>query len=201
MGAKNGVIQPDITTKKFLVGRTNQSLNNIDSFRSDSNASYEKTLDIDITDLEPQIALPPSVDNIKLVSEAENIQINQAFIGSCTNGRIEDLRLAARILDGKKVKENVRTLVIPASQEVHLNALKEGLVEIFTKAGALVCGSSCGPCLGGHIGLLAKDEICISTSNRNFIGRMGSTEAKVYLASPATVTASAITGKITDPTK
>ncbi|MCW3997836.1 MAG: aconitase family protein [Candidatus Bathyarchaeota archaeon] len=201
MGAKNGIIEPDIITKKFLAGRTNQSLNNIDSFKSDPDASYEKTLDIDITDLEPQIALPPSVDNIKLVSEAENIQINQAFIGSCTNGRIEDLRLAAKILDGKKVKDNVRILVIPASQEVYLDALKEGLIEIFTKAGALVCGSSCGPCLGGHIGLLAKDETCISTSNRNFIGRMGSTEAKVYLASPATVAASAITGKITDPTK
>jgi 3-isopropylmalate/(R)-2-methylmalate dehydratase large subunit len=201
MGAKNGIIEPDITTRKFLGGRTNQSLNTIESLRSDADASYEKIVDINITDLEPQIAFSPSVDNIKHVSEAKEIQIDQAFIGSCTNGRIEDLRIAAKILEGKRVKDNVRTLVIPASQEVYSDALKEGLIEIFTKAGALVCGSSCGPCLGGHIGLLAKDEICISTSNRNFIGRMGSKEAKVYLASPATVAASAITGRITNPQK
>jgi 3-isopropylmalate/(R)-2-methylmalate dehydratase large subunit len=199
MGAKNGIIEPDKTTKKFLEGRTNQPLNTIESLKSDKNASYEKIIDIDITNLEPQIACSPSVDNIKLVSETKDIQIDQAFIGSCTNGRIEDLRLAAKILEGKKTKENVRTLVIPASQEVYSQALKEGLIETFTNAGALVCGSSCGPCLGGHIGLLAKDEICISTSNRNFIGRMGSKEAKVYLASPATVAASAITGRITNP--
>ena len=199
MGAKNGIIEPDKTTKKFLEGRTNQPLNTIESLKSDKSASYEKIIDIDITNLEPQIACSPSVDNIKLVSETKDIQIDQAFIGSCTNGRIEDLRLAAKILEGKKTKENVRTLVIPASQEVYSQALKEGLIETFTNAGALVCGSSCGPCLGGHIGLLAKDEICISTSNRNFIGRMGSKEAKVYLASPATVAASAITGRITNP--
>ena len=199
MGAKNGIIEPDKITKKFLEGRTNQPLNTIESLKSDKNASYEKIIDIDITNLEPQIACSPSVDNIKLVSETKDIQIDQAFIGSCTNGRIEDLRLAAKILEGKKTKENVRTLVIPASQEVYSQALKEGLIETFTNAGALVCGSSCGPCLGGHIGLLAKDEICISTSNRNFIGRMGSKEAKVYLASPATVAASAITGRITNP--
>jgi 3-isopropylmalate/(R)-2-methylmalate dehydratase large subunit len=199
MGAKNGIIEPDKTTKKFLEGRTNQPLNTIESLKSDKSASYEKIIDIDITNLEPQIACSPSVDNIKLVSETKDIQIDQAFIGSCTNGRIEDLRLAAKILEGKKTKENVRILVIPASQEVYSQALKEGLIETFTNAGALVCGSSCGPCLGGHIGLLAKDEVCISTSNRNFIGRMGSKEAKVYLASPATVAASAITGRITNP--
>lgn len=199
MGAKNGIIEPDKTTKKFLEGRTNQPLNTIESLKSDKNASYEKIIDIDITNLEPQIACSPSVDNIKLVSETKDIQIDQAFIGSCTNGRIEDLRLAAKILEGKKTKENVRTLIIPASQEVYSQALREGLIETFTNAGALVCGSSCGPCLGGHIGLLAKDEVCISTSNRNFIGRMGSKEAKVYLASPATVAASAITGRITNP--
>ena len=199
MGAKNGIIEPDKTTKKFLEGRTNQPLNTIESLKSDKSASYEKIIDIDITNLEPQIACSPSVDNIKLVSETKDIQIDQAFIGSCTNGRIEDLRLAAKILEGKKTKENVRTLIIPASQEVYSQALREGLIETFTNAGALVCGSSCGPCLGGHIGLLAKDEVCISTSNRNFIGRMGSKEAKVYLASPATVAASAITGRITNP--
>jgi 3-isopropylmalate/(R)-2-methylmalate dehydratase large subunit len=152
-----------------------------------------------VTDLTPQIAYPSSVDNVKPASEMNNVQIEQAFIGSCTNGRIEDLRLAAEIMKGKQVKDGVRTLVIPASQEVYMQALNEGLIEVFTNAGALVCGSTCGPCLGGHIGLLAPGETCVSTSNRNFIGRMGSKEANVYLASPATVAASALTGKITNP--
>ena len=156
-------------------------------------------MEFNVTDLEPQVACPSSVDNVKPVSEVGNVPIEQAFIGSCTNGRIEDLRLAAQILKGKKVKDSVRTLVIPASQEVYRQALSEGLLEIFTDAGAIVCGAACGPCLGGHIGLLAAGEVCVSTSNRNFIGRMGSTQASVYLASPATVAASAVTGKITDP--
>lgn len=201
MGAKNGIIEPDKTTEKFLEGRTKQSNKTLKFFKSDSDTQYEQIVDIDVTNLEPQIACSPSVDNIKVVSEVDNIQIDQAFIGSCTNGRIEDLRLAAKILKGKRVKDNVRTLVIPASQEVYLQAIKEGLVETFTDSGALVCGATCGPCLGGHIGLLAKDEVCVSTSNRNFIGRMGSKEAKVYLASPATVAASAIAGRIIDPQK
>jgi homoaconitase/3-isopropylmalate dehydratase large subunit len=201
MGAKNGIIEPDKTTEKFLEGRTKQSNKTLKFFKSDSDTQYEQIVDIDVTNLEPQIACSPSVDNIKVVSEVDNIQIDQAFIGSCTNGRIEDLRLAAKILKGKRVKDNVRTLVIPASQEVYLQAIKEGLVETFTDSGAWVCSATCGPCLGGHIGLLAKDEVCVSTSNRNFIGRMGSKEAKVYLASPATVAASAIAGRIIDPQK
>jgi 3-isopropylmalate/(R)-2-methylmalate dehydratase large subunit len=154
---------------------------------------------VDVTDLTPQIAYPSSVDNVKPASEMSDVNVEQAFIGSCTNGRIEDLRVTAEILKGKTVKDGVRTLIIPASQEVYRQAISEGLIEIFTDAGALVCGSTCGPCLGGHIGLLAPGETCVSTSNRNFIGRMGSKEAKVYLASPATVAASAITGRITDP--
>jgi len=201
MGAKNGIIEPDKTTKKFLEGRTKRTEKAFEIYRSDIDTPYEKIVNIDVTDLEPQIACSPSVDNIKGISQVEDIQINQAFIGSCTNGRIEDLRIAAKILKGKRVKNDVRTLVIPASQEVYSQALTEGLVEIFTDFGAFVCGATCGPCLGGHIGLLAKGEVCVSTSNRNFIGRMGSKEAKVYLASPATVAASAITGKISDPQK
>jgi len=185
MGAKNGIIEPDKTTKKFLEGRTKQTEKAFEIFRSDIDTHYEKIVNIDVTDLEPQIACSPSVDNIKGISQVKDIQINQAFIGSCTNGRIEDLRIAAQILKGKRVKDDVRTLVIPASQEVYSQALTEGLVEIFTDSGAFVCGATCGPCLGGHIGLLAKGEVCVSTSNRNFIGRMGSKEAKVYLASPA----------------
>ena len=199
MGAKNGIVEPDETTRKFLEGRTTKMLPPFESLISDPDAAYEKTVDIDVTDLTPQIAYPSSVDNVKPASEMGNVKVEQAFIGSCTNGRIEDLRVAAEIMKGNMVKDGVRTLVIPASQEVYRQALKEGLIEIFTDAGALVCGSTCGPCLGGHIGLLAPGETCVSTSNRNFIGRMGSKEANVYLASPATVAASAITGKITDP--
>ena len=199
MGAKNGIIEPDEITRKFLEGRTAKPLASFENLKSDADASYEKVMDFDVTSLEPQVACPSSVDNVKPASELSGVPVEQAFIGSYTNGRIEDLRLAAQILKGKRVKNDVRTLVIPASQEVYLQALKEGLIEIFTDAGALVCGSACGPCLGGHIGLLAAGEACVSTSNRNFIGRMGSTEASVYLASPATVAASAITGRITDP--
>jgi len=199
MGAKNGIIEPDEITRKFLEGRTAKPLASFENLKSDADASYEKVMDFDVTSLEPQVACPSSVDNVKPASELSGVPVEQAFIGSYTNGRIEDLRLAAQILKGKRVKNDVRTLVIPASQEVYLQALKEGLIEIFTDAGALVCGSACGPCLGGHIGLLASGEACVSTSNRNFIGRMGSTEASVYLASPATVAASAITGRITDP--
>jgi 3-isopropylmalate/(R)-2-methylmalate dehydratase large subunit len=200
MGAKNGIIEPDETTHKFLEGRV-KALPNFEMLQSDKDAVYERTVEFDVSKMEPQIACPSSVDNVKPVSEAGNVPIEQAFIGSCTNGRIEDLRLAAQVLKGKRVKGNVRALVIPASQEVYKQALNEGLLEIFTDAGAIVCGSACGPCLGGHIGLLAADEVCVSTSNRNFIGRMGSTKASVYLASPATVAASAVTGKITDPRK
>ena len=195
MGAKNGIVEPDETTRKFLQGRTSRSF---DELESDKDASYEKVFEFDVSGLEPVVACPSSVDNVKPASEID-VPIEQAFIGSCTNGRIEDLRLAAQVMKGKVVKDSVRTLVIPASQEVYKQAVTEGLVEIFTDAGALVCGSACGPCLGGHIGLLAAGETCISTSNRNFIGRMGSTQASVYLASPATVAASALTGRITDP--
>jgi 3-isopropylmalate/(R)-2-methylmalate dehydratase large subunit len=201
MGAKNGIIEPDEVTRQFLKGRTTQVSVPYESLRSDPNAAYETIIDIDVADLTPQLACPSAVDNVKPVSEIVNVPIDQAFIGSCTNGRIEDLRIAAQILKGRQVKGDVRTIVIPASREVLQQALKEGLVEIFTDAGAMVCGSGCGPCLGGHIGLLAAGETCVSTSNRNFIGRMGSTEANVYLASPATVAASAITGRITDPRK
>ena len=163
-----------------------------------TDTTYAKTMNFDVADLVSQVACPSSVDNVNPASKLSNTTVDQAFIGSCTNGRIEDLRLAAKILKGKKIAKGVRALIIPASQEVYTHAIREGLMEIFTEAGAVVCGSACGPCLGGHIGLLASGETCVSTSNRNFIGRMGSTEANVYLASPATVAASALTGRITD---
>ena len=200
MGAKNGIIEPDETTRKFLEGRI-KTMPNFEVLKSDKDATYERTEEFDVSKLDPQVACPSAVDNVKPVSEVGNEPIEQAFIGSCTNGRIEDLRLAAQVLKGKRVKDGVRALVIPASQEVYKQALNEGLLETFTDAGAIVCGSACGPCLGGHIGLLAAGESCVSTSNRNFIGRMGSTKARVFLASPATVAASALTGKITDPRK
>ncbi|TRO49720.1 3-isopropylmalate dehydratase large subunit [Candidatus Bathyarchaeota archaeon] len=198
MGAKNGIVEPDEITCKFLKGRI-KTMPDFEALRSDKDASYGATIEFNIAELEPQVACPSSVDNVKPVSDVGNVPVEQAFIGSCTNGRIEDLRLAAQVMKGKKVKDGVRALVIPASMEVYKQALIEGLTEIFTDAGAVVCGAACGPCLGGHIGLLAAGETCISTSNRNFIGRMGSKEANVYLASPATVAASSVKGKITDP--
>jgi 3-isopropylmalate/(R)-2-methylmalate dehydratase large subunit len=198
MGAKNGIIAPDETTRTFLENRV-KAMPDFEAFQSDKDAEYEKTVEFDVSKMPSQVACPSSVDNVKAVSEAGNVPIDQAFIGSCTNGRLEDLQLAAKVLKGRKVKDGVRALVIPASQEVWRQAMREGLLEIFTDAGAIVCGSACGPCLGGHIGLLAAGETCVSSSNRNFIGRMGSTQANVYLASPATVAASAVTGTLTDP--
>ncbi|MBN1358578.1 3-isopropylmalate dehydratase large subunit [Candidatus Bathyarchaeota archaeon] len=198
MGAKNGIVEPDETTRKFLQDRV-KTLPDFAALGSDKDSTYEQTVAFNVAELEPQVACPSSVDNVKPISEIGDVPVDQAFIGSCTNGRMEDLRLAAQIMKGKKVKDGVRALVIPASMEVYKRALTEGLTETFTEAGAMVCGPACGPCLGGHIGLLAAEETCVSTSNRNFIGRMGSKEANVYLASPATVAASAVTGKITDP--
>jgi 3-isopropylmalate/(R)-2-methylmalate dehydratase large subunit len=196
VSAKTGIVEPDETTLNYIKKRTSKPFQ---IFKNDPDAAYEKILNLDVTNMEPQVSCPHSVDNVKPVSEVTEVSIDQAFIGSCTNGRIEDLRLAANFLKGKKVRDGVRMMVVPASQEVYLQALQEGLLEIFLKAGGIVCNPTCGPCLGGHLGLLAPGEVCISSSNRNFVGRMGSPEAKVYLASPVTVAASATTGKITDP--
>jgi 3-isopropylmalate/(R)-2-methylmalate dehydratase large subunit len=196
MGAKAGIIEPDEKTLDYVKGRTDKTIKPV---KSDPESVYEKVLDVDVSALEPQVAVPHSVDNVKPVSEVENVEVDQAFIGSCTNGRLEDLRSAARVLKGKKIARGVRLIVIPASQEIYLNALNEGLIKTFMEAGATIGNPNCGPCLGGHMGLMAEDEVCISSSNRNFVGRMGSTKSYVYLASPATVAASAITGKITDP--
>jgi len=196
MGAKTGIIEPDETTSNYVKSRTKEPFKPV---KSDSDATYKKVLDVDVTDLEPQVSCPHSVDNVKPISEVDKVEVDQAFIGSCTNGRLEDLRLAAKLLEGRKVRKGVRLLVTPASQEVYLEALQGRFIKTFLEAGAIVCNPTCGPCLGGHLGLLAPGETCISSSNRNFIGRMGSSKAYVYLASPATVAASAVTGKITDP--
>ena len=198
MGAKAGIIEPDQKTVDYVKTRTDKPFNPV---KSDNDAKYERVVDIDVIDLEPQVAVPHSVDNVKPVSAVEDFEINQGFIGSCTNGRLEDLRSAAQIIKGKKIAKGVRLIVIPASQEIYLNAITEGLIKTFMDAGATIGNPNCGPCLGGHMGILAEGEVCISTSNRNFIGRMGSPQSFVYLASPATIAASAITGKITDPRK
>jgi len=196
MGAKAGIIEPDQKTIDYVKARTDKALKPV---KSDPDAAYEQVVDVDVSDLEPQVAVPHSVDNVKPVSKLEAVNVDQAFIGSCTNGRLEDLRVAAQILKGKKIARGLRLVVIPASQEIYLNALKEGLIKAFMDAGATIGNPNCGPCLGGHMGILAEGEACVSSSNRNFVGRMGSTKSFVYLASPATVAASALTGKITDP--
>jgi homoaconitate hydratase family protein len=196
MGAKNGFCAPDKKTFAFLKVRAVASYTPV---YPDPDAEYEKTLTYDASSLVPQVAKPHTVDNVVPVSEVEGTKIDQALLGTCTNGRLEDLRLAARYLKGKKLAVGVRMVVLPASQEVLLEALKEDLIEVFVKAGAMVLNPGCGPCLGAHEGVLAAGEVCLSTANRNFKGRMGSAEAATYLASPATVAASAVTGVITDP--
>lgn len=196
MGAKTGIVSADEVTLDYVEERTDKPFMLLGS---DSDAAYERTLDVKIDELDPQVACPNSVDNVKLAKEVEGREIDQAFIGSCTNGRLEDLELAARFLKGKKIPNDVRLIITPASQEVYLQAVRHGLFEIFVEAGAYVCSPTCGACFGGHMGLLAPGEVCISSSNRNFSGRMGSPEAKIYLASPATVAASAVAGEITDP--
>jgi len=196
MGAKNGIVEPDDKTTEYLKARR---LAPFEFINEDPKAEYDRVEEYDTSGLESMVAVPPSVDNVRPVSEVGNVDIDQAVIGSCTNGRLEDLRIAARILHGRKVKNNVRALAIPASQEVYVDAIGEGIIDTFVKAGVLVCNPNCGPCYGGHLGLLAAGETCISSTNRNFIGRMGSPKAMIYLASPATVAASAVTGKITDP--
>ncbi|TET89252.1 MAG: 3-isopropylmalate dehydratase large subunit [Methanomassiliicoccales archaeon] len=195
MGAKTGIIAPDDKTREYLSWTGKQ----YEPVLSDEDAEYQEEREFDITDLEPQVACPPNVDNVKGVSELKNVKVQQAFLGSCTNGRIEDLRAAAEILKGEKVHKDVRMIVMPASQSIYMQAMEEGLFDIFLDANATICAPSCGPCFGGHGGLLAAGEACISSTNRNFVARMGSPESFVYLGSPWTVAASALYGEITDP--
>jgi 3-isopropylmalate/(R)-2-methylmalate dehydratase large subunit len=197
VGAKAGIVEADEKTLEYLKGRTSGSFF---IAKSDQDAEYERSLDLSVGDLPPLVACPDAVDNVKPVAEVEGVELDQVFIGSCTNGRMEDLRMAADILKGKKVNDRTRLIIIPASQDVFLDALKEGFVETFLLSGATVANPTCGACYGAHLGVLASGEVCLSTTNRNFIGRMGSPKSKVYLASPATAAASAIKGVITDPT-
>ncbi|MBN1222350.1 MAG: 3-isopropylmalate dehydratase large subunit [Candidatus Aminicenantes bacterium] len=196
VGAKFGFFEADEKTVRYL---SEHGVDNVYAFRAEPDAEYEAVYPIDITLLEPQLALPHSVENVRAVSSCEDVPIDQAFLGTCSNGRLEDLRIAAEIVKGRRVDQFTRFLVIPASWEIYLHALREGIIETLIQSGAIVANVGCGPCMGLHTGILAAGERCISTSNRNFQGRMGSYDAEIFLASPATVAASAIRGKITDP--
>ena len=190
-GAKNGIFPVDDKTLAYLNGRFRRP---VKVYEADADAEYEKTYEIDLGALRPTVAFPHLPENTK--TAWEHIPIDQVVIGSCTNGRISDMRQAARVLNGRKVAENVRCIVIPATQEIYLQAMKEGLLEIFIRAGAVVSTPTCGPCLGGHMGILADNERCVSTTNRNFVGRMGHITSEIYLASPYTAAASAVLGRL-----
>jgi len=198
MGAKNGYFEPDGLTLEWLKARAKTDYEIV---RSDPDASYEAVLKYDLSSLEPQIACPHTVDNVKPVREVEGKPFHQALIGTCTNGRLEDLAVAAGILKGKKIHPHIRLLVLPASRAVYIEALRQGFLEALSEAGGVILNPGCGPCLGAHEGLLAPGEVVVGTSNRNFKGRMGGRGSEIYLASPATVAASAREGKIADPRK
>ena len=195
-GAKNGIFPVDDKTMAYIKGRVHRD---VTVFEADPDAEYEKTAEIDLSTLRPTVACPHLPENTKTVDELGHIEIQQAVIGSCTNGRIEDMRIAASILKGRHVAHGVRTIVIPATQEVYLQCIEEGLAKIFIQAGAIVSTPTCGPCLGGHMGILAQNERAISTTNRNFVGRMGHITSEIYLASPAVAAASAVMGYICAP--
>lgn len=195
-GAKNGIFPVDEITKAYVEGR---SLREYKVYEADSDAEYDSVVEIDLCTLKPTVACPHLPENTKTVDKLDKIEIDQVVIGSCTNGRMEDMRTAAEILKGKKVAKGVRCIVIPATQAIYLQCIKEGIAEIFVEAGAIVSTPTCGPCLGGHMGILASGERAVSTSNRNFVGRMGHTKSEIYLASPAVAAASAVKGYIADP--
>ena len=195
-GAKFGIFLPDNQLENWLTPRTKEPYKFI---IPDSDAVYEKSFEYDLSEITPVVAKPSNPGNLAKIEEVDGIEIDQAFLGSCTNGRMEDLRIAAKILKGNTVNPNTRLIIIPASKEIYMNALKEGIIEIFISAGAVVGNCTCGPCIGGHLGVLGPDEVCISSTNRNFKGRMGHPTSEVYLASPATVAYSALNGKISDP--
>ena len=200
MGAKNAVFLVDDVTKKYI-SSINKSDSKYSSINPDQDACYIKKYDYSLDNIEPMVACPHTVDNVKPVSELKDIEIQQCLIGTCTNGRLSDLKIAADILKNKKINSNVRLLVLPASKNIYKNALENGTLKILLESGATILPPGCGPCLGAHQGCLAPGERCISTANRNFRGRMGCKDAEIYLASPATVAASAIKGKITDSRK
>jgi 3-isopropylmalate/(R)-2-methylmalate dehydratase large subunit len=195
-GGKNGIFPPDEITLEYIQGRVTREYT---LYQSDNNACYTAVKEYDVSRIEPQVACPPSPAHVQGVRALDGTAIDQAVIGSCTNGRLADLRLAAEVIRGKKVAPYVRLIVIPATQEIYLQALREGLLEVFVEAGGAVSTPTCGPCLGGHMGVLGAGEVAIATTNRNFVGRMGHPTSQVYLANPAVAAASAIKGKIVHP--
>ena len=196
LGAKFGLIEADETTLAYLRGI---GIKDVAPFRADPDAAFEEVIHLDVSRLEPRVAWPHSVGNVTPVSRCRGISVDQAFLGTCSNGRLDDLRAAAEIVKGRRVHKNTRFLVIPASWDIYLRAMNDGILKTLIESGAIIGNVGCGPCMGLHMGLLAPGETCVSTSNRNFKGRMGSSDARIFLASPATVAASAIRGKITDP--
>jgi len=197
-GAKAGLFPADEVLASWL---RVYGAGNSGELSADPDAEYRDELNFNLSELEPQVAAPPNVDNVREVSEVEGTEVDQVFIGSCTNGRYEDFLLAAKILKGRRVKDGVRCVAIPASRKVFTELLREGILEVFAEAGCFIAHSTCGPCIGAHLGLLGPGEVAVSTSNRNFVGRMGHRDSKVYLASPATAAAAAVEGRIVNPKK
>ncbi len=197
-GAKNGIFPVDELTREYMAAHSEKTPH---LYTADPDASYTRTVTIDLDRLEPTVAFPHLPENTKTVAEAGDIRIDQVVIGSCTNGRYDDIKTAYEILKGRKVAEGLRVIIIPATQAVYLRAVKEGMIAAFIEAGAVVSTPTCGPCLGGYMGILAPHERCVSTTNRNFVGRMGDVTSEVYLASPAVAAASAITGRISQPSE
>ena len=195
-GAKNGIFPVDDLTIAYM---KEHSTKEYTVYEADEDAEYDETYTIDLSTLEPTVAFPHLPENTKTVKESGDVKIDQVVIGSCTNGRIDDLRTAAKVLEGRHIAKGIRAIVFPATQAIYLQAIEEGLVQTFIKAGCVVSTPTCGPCLGGHMGVLAAGERAVSTTNRNFVGRMGHVESEVYLASPAVAAASAVTGKISEP--
>lgn len=195
-GAKNGIFQVDDITLEYV---KNHSSKPYRIFRGDEDAAYSETIEINLSLIKPTVAFPHLPGNTRTIDKAGEVKLDQVVIGSCTNGRLNDLRIAAGILKGRKVHPDVRTIIIPATQKIYMEAMREGLIEIFIESGAAVSTPTCGPCLGGYMGILASGEKALATTNRNFVGRMGHTSSEVYLASPAVAAASAITGKISSP--
>ncbi|KZX16110.1 2,3-dimethylmalate dehydratase large subunit [Methanobrevibacter cuticularis] len=199
MGAKNGIMNLNNSTLEFLKNKTGKGKNEFKILESDKDSIYEKEFSFDITDMEPQIACPNNVDNVKNISKVEGTHIDQGFIGSCTNGRLEDLEQAAKVLKGNRVNTDVRLIISPASAEIYDKAMQKGILKTFLDSGAIICNPGCGPCLGAHMGVLSAGEVSISTTNRNFKGRMGDPESKVYLSNAGVVASSAIQGYIESP--
>lgn len=195
-GAKNGIFMVDEVTEEYMKGRVQGQWK---TYAPDEDAEYVETYDMDLSALKPTVSFPHLPENTRTIDQVGDVEIQQVVIGSCTNGRLEDMALAARILKGRKVHDNVRAIIIPATQQVYKDCIKNGYLDIFIDAGCVVSTPTCGPCLGGHMGILAAGERCVATTNRNFVGRMGHVKSEVYLASPAVAAASAVTGKISGP--